>query len=137
MIYKEEDWRKQAELKLKKMPSEAKEIRELAQTNLLFFARLVNPGYVYGQVHEECFKWMEDYSLHSGGGGSSNKLIMLPRAHLKSHMVATWAAWIITRHPEITILYVSATAEAFCYSEHSSKQRISTVFSRIHQSPRR
>ena len=36
---------------------------------------------------------------------------MLPRAHLKSHIVATWAAWIITRHPEITILYVSATAE--------------------------
>tara|TARA_R110000851_G_scaffold68482_1_gene154043 strand:+ start:80 stop:1423 length:1344 start_codon:yes stop_codon:yes gene_type:complete len=26
-------------------------------------------------------------------------------------MVATWCAWMITRHPEITILYVSATAE--------------------------
>src|SRR3546814_10706685 len=30
---------------------------------------------------------------------------------LKSHMVATWAAWIITKHPDVTILYVSATAE--------------------------
>jgi phage terminase large subunit-like protein len=26
-------------------------------------------------------------------------------------MVATWCAWIITRHPEVTILYVSATSE--------------------------
>lgn len=41
---------------------------------------------------------------------TGNKLIMLPRGHLKSHMVATWCAWIITRHPEVTILYVSATA---------------------------
>lgn len=36
---------------------------------------------------------------------------MLPRAHLKSHCVATFCAWLIVRHPEISILYVSATAE--------------------------
>lgn len=109
---KEETWLVDAKKKLEKMPQEAKEIRQTAIDDLYFFAKLVNPGYVYGDVHKEIFKWMEEYSLYGLGTKScSNKLIMLPRAHLKSHMVATWAAWIITRHPEVTILYVSATAE--------------------------
>lgn len=112
MASEDDLWQKEAELKLKRMPAEAKELRELALNDLFCFARLVNPGYVYGDIHRELFKWMEEYSLYGmKEEGTSNKLIMLPRAHLKSHMVATWAAWIITKHPEVTILYVSATAE--------------------------
>jgi hypothetical protein len=106
------DWREEAEIKLRRMPQEAKDIRERAINDLWFFANLVNPGYVYGHVHKEVYQWMQEYNLFGQGEGlSSNKLIMLPRGHLKSHMVATWCAWIITRHPEITILYLSATAE--------------------------
>ncbi len=94
------------------MPVEAKEIRERAMEDLFFFAQLVNPGYMYGSIHSETFRWMQSYSLFGVGAElTSNKLIMFPRAHLKSHMVATWCAWIITRHPEVTILYVSATSE--------------------------
>lgn len=108
----EDRWLEDAKIKLEKMPDDARMIRETALQDLYFFAKLVNPGYMYGDIHKEIFKWMEDYSLYGQGKGqTSNKLIMLPRAHLKSHMVATWAAWIITRHPEITILYLSATAE--------------------------
>lgn len=107
-----EDWLSQAKRKLEKMPDEAKQIRETAKEDLYFFARLVNPGYVYGDIHKQLYQWMQNYSLYGQGEElTSNKLIMLPRAHLKSHMVATWCAWIITRHPEVTILYVSATAE--------------------------
>lgn len=105
-------WLSIALKKLEGMPEEAKQIREAALSDLYFFACLVNPGYVYGDIHKQIFKWLEEYSIFGQGDDlCSNKLIMLPRAHLKSHMVATWAAWIITRHPEITILYVSATAE--------------------------
>lgn len=108
----EEKWLTVAKKKLDSMPDEARMIRETALVDLYFFARLVNPGYIYGEIHKELFKWLEEYSIFGQDENlSSNKLIMLPRAHLKSHMVATWAAWIITRHPEITILYVSATAE--------------------------
>lgn len=104
-------WQKEALAKVEKMPEEAKQIRQAALDNLYFFARLVNPGYMYGDVHKEIFDWMQDYSLYGQGKADlTNKLIMLPRAHLKSHMVATWAAWVITRSPEVTILYVSATA---------------------------
>ena len=107
-----DDWLSLAKKKLEKMPEEARQIRETAKDDLFFFAKLVNPGYMYGDVHKEIYKWMQTYSLFGiGETQTSNKLIMLPRAHLKSHMVATWCAWIITRHPEITILYVSATAE--------------------------
>jgi hypothetical protein len=110
---REEDrWLEDALARLAKMPDEAKQIRETALQDLYFFARLVNPGYMYGEIHKEIYKWMEEYSLYGKNVLSADsKLIMLPRAHLKSHMVATWAAWVITRHPEVTILYLSATAE--------------------------
>lgn len=108
----EEQWLIDAKKKLEKMPVEAKQLREAAINDLFFFAKLVNPGYLYGDVHKEIFKWMEEYALFGQNEMlTSNKLIMLPRAHLKSHMVATWCAWIITKHPEVTMLYVSATAE--------------------------
>ena len=106
-----EQWLIDAEKKISRMPEEAKQVREAALYDLFFFAKLVNPGYVYGDVHKEVFKWLESYALFGKGEDlTSNKLIMLPRAHLKSHMVATWCAWVITRHPEVTILYVSATS---------------------------
>lgn len=104
------DWLAVAKRKLEKMPEEAKAVRELAKEDLYTFARLVNPGYVYGEVHKEIYRWLQGYTLYGVGSGSANMLIMLPRAHLKSHMVATWGAWIITRHPEVTMLYVSATS---------------------------
>jgi hypothetical protein len=109
---KDDDWLIDAKIKLDKMPAAAKEVRERAMADLSYFAQLVNPGYMYGSVHYEIFRWMQDYSLFGQGSSSTaNKLIMLPRAHLKSHKVATWCAWVITRHPEVTMLYVSATSE--------------------------
>lgn len=106
------DWLDEAYEQIRRMPQKAKDVRERAKNDLYYFATLVNPGYMYGSVHREIFRWMEEYSLFGQGDElTSNKLIMLPRAHLKSHMVATWAAWIIVRHPEVTMLYVSATAE--------------------------
>lgn len=107
-----EQWLKDAYSQIERMPEAAKQARELAKADLFTFAKLVNPGYVYGEIHREFYKWISEYNLYGIGEGlSSNKLIMLPRAHLKSHMVATWCAWMVVRHPEITIFYVSATAE--------------------------
>lgn len=112
MIEKDDDWLIDAKIRLDKMPDKAKEVRERAMHDLYFFAQLVNPGYMYGSVHREIYQWMQEYSLFGQGATwTSNKLVMLPRAHLKSHMVATWAAWMITKHPEVTMLYISATAE--------------------------
>lgn len=107
-----EDWLVVAKSQINRMPERAREIRQRGRDDLYYFARLVNPGYMYGEIHREMFRWMQEYTLFGQGEElTSNKLVMLPRGHLKSHMVATWVAWIITRHPEITILYLSATAE--------------------------
>lgn len=105
------DWLETAYKRIELMTEPVKEIRDRAKEDLWFYAKLVNPGYVYGGIHREVFKWMEEYTLYGRSSSlAANKLIMLPRGHLKSHMVATWASWMIVRHPEITIFYVSATA---------------------------
>ena len=107
-----EAWLKEAYKQLDNMPDKAKAVRGAAEEDLYIFARLVNPGYMYGSIHKEIFRWLMDYNLYGQGTAlTDNKLLMLPRAHLKSHVVATFCAWLIVRHPEITILYTSATAE--------------------------
>jgi predicted phage terminase large subunit-like protein len=107
-----EQWLIDAEHKLKIMPQKAKDVRERSLADLYYFAKLVNPGYVYGGVHKEIYYWMQEYNLFNDDESlTSNKLVMLPRGHLKSHMVAVWCAWMIARHPEITVLYLSATSE--------------------------
>ena len=82
---------------------EVKEIRALAEEDLYTFACLVNPQYMYGDIHKDVFRWLQESQ-------SPNQLLLLPRAHLKSHVVAVWCAWWITKHPDTTILYISATS---------------------------
>lgn len=87
-------------------------IRKLAEADLYTFACLVNPNRLYGDVHKKVFRFLQD-------GNTPNQLLLLPRAHMKSHNIAVWAAWWITKHPDTTILYISATsslAEAQLYS---------------------
>ncbi|RMF65122.1 MAG: hypothetical protein D6746_00845 [Bacteroidetes bacterium] len=80
-----------------------KEIRELAESDLLAFIRLVAPHRVLGKVHENLIRWWtrEDAKSH--------QLVLLPRDHQKSAMVAYRVAWHITKHPDTTILYISST----------------------------
>lgn len=92
-------------LKGKTREEQIAEIRERAENDLNFFAHLVNPPRVYGAVHEELFDWT------TRPDGSDNQLVLLPRDHQKSHVAAVYAAWLITREPWTTILYVSATAD--------------------------
>lgn len=77
----------------------------MAEADLTFFAKLVNPRRVYGNVHEELFRWW------TRNDASDNQLCLLPRDHQKSHCAAVLAAWLITKHPWSTTLYVSATAD--------------------------
>lgn len=84
--------------------STKQEIRDLAEQDLATFAALVNPKYLYGDVHRVVFKWLMKTD-------HPNQLLLLPRGHLKSHCLAVWAAWWVTKHPETTILYLSATAD--------------------------
>lgn len=81
-------------------------IREAAENDLRVFAKLVNPHRMYGQIHLDTFKWWMDMEE----GDKDNTVLLLPRDHQKSHCAAVKAAWLLTRFPADTILYVSATS---------------------------
>ncbi|UOF80627.1 terminase large subunit [Caudoviricetes sp.] len=80
-------------------------IRESAEADLATFIRLVAPHLVLGSVHQELISWW------NRSEAKKNQLVLLPRGHLKSKLAAYRVAWYITKHPETTILYVSATAD--------------------------
>ena len=79
-------------------------VRQQAEQDLFYFACLTHPLRLYGDVHKEAFRFLMKME-------HPNQLLLLPRAHMKSHCIAVWVAWWITKHPETTILYISATSE--------------------------
>jgi len=79
-------------------------VKQAAEDDLLTFIRLVAPHRVLGVVHEELCAWWQRQDA------KDNQLVLLPRDHQKSAMIAYRVAHHITKHPEATVLYVSATA---------------------------
>lgn len=84
--------------------SKKDQIRAQAEGSLEAFIRLVHPQRVLGAIHVEVINWWtrEDAKSH--------QLLLLPRDHGKSAMVAYRVAWEITRNPAIRVLYISSTA---------------------------
>lgn len=80
-------------------------IRQAAERDLLTFIKLVAPHRVLGSVHEDLVRWWER------SDAKDNQLVLLPRDHQKSAMVAYRVCWWLTNNPATTILYVSATAD--------------------------
>lgn len=87
------------------IPKTADDIRKLVEGDLWAFAQLVDPAYIYGDIHRKLFRWL------SKKGGGPDQLALLPRGHLKSKCIAVWCTWWIIKHPEATILYISATED--------------------------
>ena len=81
------------------------QIREAAEADLLTFIKLIAPHLLLGSIHEELISWW------GRSERKDNQLVLLPRGHMKSKLAAYRTAWYITKHPETTVLYVSATAD--------------------------
>jgi hypothetical protein len=84
--------------------SKKDQVRQLAENDLSAFIKLVHPNRVLGMIHEEVIGWWnrQDAKTH--------QILLLPRDHQKSALVAYRVAWWITKHPDTRILYISATA---------------------------
>ncbi len=80
------------------------QIRLAAESDLETFIRLVSPKQVLGGVHVELCRWW------TRSDRKSFQLVLLPRDHGKSRMIAYRVAWEITRKPDVRILYISATS---------------------------
>lgn len=79
------------------------EIREAAEADLEVFIALVAPHLHLGEAHRELIRWW------TSGARRANTLVLLPRGHLKSKLMAYKTVWELTKEPDATILYVSAT----------------------------
>ena len=80
------------------------QIRVLAENSFISFVRLVAPHLLIGLIHEELMQWLTRQDA------KPNRLVLLPRGHMKSKLAAYYTAWKITKNPAITVLYISATA---------------------------
>lgn len=80
------------------------QIRFAAESDLVTFIKLVAPEQVLGQCHEDVCNWWtrEDAKSH--------QLLLFPRDHGKSRLIAYRVAWELTRNPTLRVLYISATA---------------------------
>ena len=80
------------------------DIRVAAESDLITFIRLVAPEQLLGQCHEDmCQWWTKENS-------KTHQLLLFPRDHGKSRMIAYRVAWELTKDPTLRILYISATA---------------------------
>lgn len=84
--------------------TQADEIRIAAESDLLTFIRLVAPDQVLGICHEELLSWW------TRAEAKSHQLVLFPRDHQKSRLVAYRVAWELTKDPTLRVLYISATA---------------------------
>ena len=80
------------------------ELKARAEADLAFFIKLIAPHQVLGAVHEELIQWW------NRPDAKSHQLVLLPRDHGKSRMIAYRVAWELTRNPALTFLYISATS---------------------------
>lgn len=85
-------------------PEEREDIRIRAENDLAFFINLVAPNRMLGSVHVELCGWMERE------GHKSHQLILFPRDHQKSTIIAFRVAQRIAKQPDVRFIYVSVTA---------------------------
>jgi hypothetical protein len=77
------------------------EIRDCAMQDIGAFIALVAPYRAVGHCHQDLLRFFcQD---------DPNQLVLWPRAHQKSTMIAFWCAWHIMNNPDTTILYASDT----------------------------
>tara|TARA_Y100000310_G_scaffold294840_1_gene325635 strand:- start:155 stop:1693 length:1539 start_codon:yes stop_codon:yes gene_type:complete len=80
------------------------DIRKRAETDLAFFISLVAPSQVLGDCHREAIDWWTRQD------SKSFQLLLFPRDHGKSRLVAYRVAQALARDPTLRILYISATS---------------------------
>ena len=80
------------------------QIRERAEADLEFFIELVHPQRLLGSIHRELIQWWVR------PGHKTHQLVLLPRDHAKSAMVAYRVAHAITVNPAVRVLYISSTS---------------------------
>ena len=85
-----------------KQSQEFKEVKALIKADIRAFVALVAPLRLLGLCQKDMLKFF--------ARDDSHQLVLYPRGHQKSMMIAYYVAWRVVNQPEITIIYASATA---------------------------
>ncbi len=80
------------------------ERRREAEASLESFINLVHPKRVLGNIHREVISWW------TSKGAKPHSLLLLPRDHMKSALIAYRVAWELTKDPTLRVLYISSTS---------------------------
>lgn len=84
------------------MRKELLEARELCEAYFWAFINIVMPQRYFGHLHQEMCQFL------TNPNGKPDKLILVPRDHQKSVILALYAVWMITKNPCIRIAYITA-----------------------------
>lgn len=85
------------------LTKEQLEIRALCMDSLKAFVGLVAKHLQIGHAHHDLLNFLQT--------DTERKLVIWPRGHLKSTLLAYKCAWTIIKEPESTNVYLSATAD--------------------------
>lgn len=75
-----------------------------AEASLEKFINLVHPRRILGNVHREVIRWWTRQDA------KNHQLLLLPRDHMKSTLVAYRIAWELTKDPSLRVLLISSTS---------------------------
>lgn len=82
-----------------------RDLRRLqAEQDLESFIELVHPKRLLGSIHREVIRWW------TRSDAKSHQLLLLPRDHGKSALIAYRVAWELTRDPTLKVLFISSTS---------------------------
>lgn len=81
---------------------EAKRLQ--AESSLVAFIELVHPKRFLGNIHRDVIAWW------TASNAKNHQLLLLPRDHMKSALIAYRCVWELTRDPTLRILYISSTS---------------------------
>ena len=77
------------------------EKRIQAEQSLEYFINLVHPKRSLGNIHREVIRWW------TSAEAKRHQLLLLPRDHMKSALIAYRCAWELVKDPTLRILYIS------------------------------
>lgn len=80
------------------------ERRKAAEQSLETFINLIHPKRMLGNIHREVISWW------TSSNAKNHQLLLLPRDHMKSALIAYRCVWELTRDPTLRILYISSTS---------------------------
>jgi phage terminase large subunit-like protein len=80
------------------------ERRKAAELSLVEFINLIHPKRMLGNIHREIISWW------TSSNARNHQLLLLPRDHMKSALIAYRCVWELTRDPTLRILYISSTS---------------------------